>query len=367
MKHATKHRPRVDERTPIRARWTAQPPGNGDEAVAGALLRAASAAARPIGSVAEVGARWLGGAAPRSRPLAWQIVVVIVLISLSGVLSAAALGIWRGANETVRQQPEPSPVMPVPPKKHRVRAALVPTPAPASSEQPPLHPGSAMQAPAPSPHDGVTTPAIRKLALRALPRDDSQTSAPASVPAVAPIRAPDPAASAPIPPEPSALARESSLLASAISALRQDGKPEQALRILDQHRAELAASALAPEATITRIEALLRLGRNHEALALLDAQHLVAKGIGSDMLVARGELRADQGRCATALSDFEAVLSQSSANDSLAERALYGRAACRAKASDWQGARRDFEGYLLAYPRGRFAERARTALGIESR
>jgi hypothetical protein len=179
-----------------------------------------------------------------------------------------------------------------------------------------------------------------------------------------------PAAPAPsfVPPTaPSALARESRLIAQAIAKLRLDGRPEEALAILDQRRAELSSGPLAHEATATRIEALLKLGRNGEAQALLDAQYLTAKGVDREMLVARAELRADKGSYAAALRDFDALLAASGQTDSTNDRALYGRATCRAKSGDWEGARRDFEGYVALFPHGRFVEQVRAALAAKHR
>jgi TolA-binding protein len=163
------------------------------------------------------------------------------------------------------------------------------------------------------------------------------------------------------------LAQESKLLASAIAKLRRDGEPGEALAILDRHRAEFGSGALAQEANATRIEALLRLGRNGQALALLDAQSLSARGVAGEMLVARAELRADQGRYSAALRDFDQLLSGRGQPDSVTERARYGRATCRAKSADWDGARADFQQYLSEFPRGRFAERVRAALAPNTR
>ena len=223
----------------------------------------------------------------------------------------------------------------------------------------------AVDQPAPPPAVRLSRPS-RSLALRETPNLQPSDREPLSLepqPVVQPLPAPSALAreSQPLP-APSELARESRLVASAIAKLRQDGDAEAALTILDRHRAEFAAGALRPEATATRIEALLRLGRNRQALALLDAQSLSAKGVGREMLVARAELRADKGRHSAALHDFDLLLSAWGKPDAVAERALYGRAACRAKSGDWEGARRDFEKYLGDFPQGRFAERARAAL-----
>jgi TolA-binding protein len=163
---------------------------------------------------------------------------------------------------------------------------------------------------------------------------------------------------------PSALAQESRLLAGAIHKLRQERNPGQALAMLDQHRARFGArGALEPEAEVTRIEALLRLGRHDQALELLDGQVLTATGVGREMLVARAELRAEKGRCGAALNDFNLLLATEAAPDLVTERALYGRATCRAQQGDWAGARSDLEHYLTRFPSGRFANQARVAIG----
>ena len=74
MKNPTTTEPRVDERTPVRNRWTSLPPAASDEALAGAMLRSA-AMVRPFGAkeLAEVGARLRSKERCRPRPLAWQL------------------------------------------------------------------------------------------------------------------------------------------------------------------------------------------------------------------------------------------------------------------------------------------------------
>jgi TolA-binding protein len=81
------------------------------------------------------------------------------------------------------------------------------------------------------------------------------------------------------------------------------------------------------------------------------------------MLVARAELRAERGRCGAALNDFNPLLAAEAPPDLVTERALYGRATCRAQQGDGAGARRDLEHYLARFPSGRFADQAQAAIG----
>ena len=87
------------------------------------------------------------------------------------------------------------------------------------------------------------------------------------------------------------------------------------------------------------------------------------RGARASCSASRGELRADAGRCAEARADFDAVLSGDAPDDGVVERALYGRAACRERAGDREGARANLEAYLARFPAGRLrADPARAAL-----
>jgi hypothetical protein len=418
----------TDEQTPIRERWTAQPPGRDDEAAAGALLRAA-AQHGPVGEkrLAEIHARVRRSQRPRAfaRPaprLLRQLVFAAGIVLSAGALSASVMHVMRKAAKPPEVSPVPAldtgkkpmrrpsgnrvrPVEPVAPSETFEAPAPTspqPTPQPPSVPALRMSPPPAAQASAGPIHLSVSN---RRLAARETP-GPVQVTAPVERPVPSPAEtrptlsppelSPPPAATgmpvlpsrgqtvAPVErpvaislpaqatptvgqPGPSRLARESRLLAGAISKLRQEGQPEQALAILDRHRSELASGALAPEANATRIEALLRLGRNGQALALLDGRRLSAQGLGREMLIARAELRADKGRTSAAFADFDLVLSTSIQTDAIAERALYGRATCRAKSGDWNGARGDFQKYINTFPQGRFARDARSALAAQIR
>ena len=335
----------VDERTPIRERWIAQPPGASDEALAGAMLRSA-AVVRPFGAkeLVEVGARLRSKERFRPRPLAWQLAIAVCLVLFGSALSAAVLHVLRAPTRAQQELPV------APPASKPVRHASLGT---ARATRPPQPVAEPLPELAATPAAPAPVRSSRAVAIR----EKLTAPVPSAAPSTEPTLAPAPAAG------PSSLAQESRLLSRAIAKLRQEGDAEQSLAILDEHRAEFGASgALLPEANATRIEALLRMGRNGRALALLDAQTLTATGTGREMLVARAEMRADKGRRASALHDFDLLLRVDEPTDSVVERALYGRAVCRGKMGNWTGARTDFERYVATFPDGKFADKARAAM-----
>jgi hypothetical protein len=334
----------ADERAAIRHRWTAKPPGDSDEAQAGALLRSAMVVP-PFGAkdLAEVAARLRGRERRSSRKWAWQLAIAMGLLLIGGAVSAAVAHFLRGPSVPAISRPAPVSLL-TPAPVRRTHAAPPSPPAPAASPAPepppvarPVAPGPEIQAPRLAYAEGRVGSTVARSSLEP--------------PAMAPA-------------SPSSLAQESRLIAGAIHKLRQDGDPAQALAMLDQHRVRFAGNgALEREANVTRIEALLRLGRHDEALGLLDAQVLKATGVGREMLVARAELRAEKGRRGAALNDFNSLLTADAPSDSVTERALFGRATCRAQRGDGAGARSDLEHYLARFPKGRFADQARAAIG----
>jgi hypothetical protein len=154
-----------------------------------------------------------------------------------------------------------------------------------------------------------------------------------------------------------ALGRESELLARALAKLRRDRDASTALTLLDEHAKSFPNGALRLEADVTRVDALLALGRNAEALALLERLPIDRLGRGAELRVIRGELLA-QREPRKALADFDRALA-TGLPQGLEERALFGRAASRLKAGDESGGRADLATYLAKYPNGRFAAQAR--------
>jgi predicted Zn-dependent protease len=126
---------------------------------------------------------------------------------------------------------------------------------------------------------------------------------------------------------------------------------------LDESQALFVRGTLALEAQVARVDALLLLGRQGEALQILEQLPFAQVGRGAELRLVRAELRA-LSNCGRAVSDFDALVSQP-LGPALLERALYGRAACELRLADERQALRDFTQYLARFPQGRFAARAR--------
>ena len=158
----------------------------------------------------------------------------------------------------------------------------------------------------------------------------------------------------------SALAAESAALESVLLKLRREHDAAGALALLDRSEVLFARGSLGLEAKVARVDALLSLGRKREALAILERLPFAQIGRGGELRLLRAELRAGTD-CASALADFDVLAKQALAAP-LAERAMYGRAACELRVGDDAHARADFAGYLRKYPEGRFAGDVRQQL-----
>lgn len=251
-------------------------------------------------------------------------------------------------------------------------AVVKPTPAPApTARRGKARPVSALPAtPAlPEPVLEETAPVVEELkpvparvkhrsAVRVAVRNEP-------IPPPAPGDAPE---MAPPPTSPSAIAVEQALLGQAVKMLRDSHDARAALALLAQHAERFPHGALASEATMLRIEALLALGRQGEALSVLDRVPLASLPNRDEQFVVRGELRAANRRWREAEQDFNETLrarglpaARAKARD-IQERALWGRAAARSRLGDQAGARADLDLYLRHFPAGRFAGPAASLL-----
>ena len=145
---------------------------------------------------------------------------------------------------------------------------------------------------------------------------------------------------------------EAFLVAGALRSLRSDHAPLDALAKLDEHDRRFPSGALRREGALARVEALLGLGRHEEALIVLESLTLAPVGTDRKVRLARGELRADRGRCASAIEDLSAILEGSATNDDIAARALHGRARCQLRLHNTSAARMDLREYLVRFPTG---------------
>jgi hypothetical protein len=280
-----------------------------------------------------------------ARPSLARRVALAAFLFLSGAtVMAGATRVWKwvplraAATAPVRHAGVGHP-------RARVAAAS-PAPAPAVPELPEVAPAPRIEA----------TPRRAARVAEAPPERAPGAATPAEAPAP---NQPPAAFVAP----PSELADEAALLARALRALRENADGAQALALLEAHDHRFGdRSPLAREAGLARIEALLRTGRHAQALARLEALSLPPSGRARELLATRAELRAEAGRCADALPDYDALLAGEPDTDGVTERALNGRAACRARRGDVAGARADLQAYAERFPEGKFAAAVRAAL-----
>ena len=237
----------------------------------------------------------------------------------------------------------------------------------ASSEGSALPPPPRSRSPAEKHSGGGTKQPDQPIEARSpTPTQTAEPPASPSLPSSTPlpIRPTSPGTSMPAPSQArtDVVTQEAGLLRQAFSALRRDHDAKRALALLDDYDRRFGQGALALEATSARAQALLQLGDNAHALEILDRLPLRQEGHTGELRVIRGELRSLSGRCLDALLDFDAVLSAANGNaaDKVA-RALFGRASCRARTGDLQGAEQDRQRYLKEFPQGPAARRLLSA------
>jgi tetratricopeptide (TPR) repeat protein len=148
-----------------------------------------------------------------------------------------------------------------------------------------------------------------------------------------------------------------------LHALNVDQDGQAALAALDAYQRDFPSGTYRVEAYAARVNALILLGRRSEALSELESvssSALRRMPHGDELFLLRAELLKERGDCATAMSTFNQVLEEGPAG--LAERALWGRAGCRAAMGELEESRNDLQQYLRLFPNGVFSKRVRAAL-----
>ncbi len=308
----------------------------------------------PAGAAGAVSAT--GAGAPEAIALAGALTVT----SSRGTTALGERQLWRegatasappdrleGAARALSGETRVETPLPAPP------AAMLPAPPPAIVA-PPVRPPPARRLRSAAAVVAIAEP--RTASAPVPPPVEPTTPPPLPAPALPQRRALSLPLLAPSPPVGAGVAAdgELALITTAVRKLRTDDDPRGALAALDQHRARFPAGALGREATLARVEALLALGRRGDALGVLDDAAVGDLPRARTVRATRGELRAELGRCADAIKDFDLLLA-TGPRDAYAERALYGRAVCRLRDGQAAHARADLDLYRATYPRGRFA------------
>ena len=155
---------------------------------------------------------------------------------------------------------------------------------------------------------------------------------------------------------------EPRLLADALASLHAQGDAKGALALLAEHRRRFPHGALRAEARVVEVEALLSLDRQSDALRVLDGLAVGKTLRGPELSVLRAELRAQAGRCADAIADFDRCAAATGCSSESEERSIFGRASCRGKLGQTAAERADLERYLRRFPHGWRSEAVRRAL-----
>jgi hypothetical protein len=280
------------------------------------------------GELQAIGARLERPPTPPRARLAWRVALAVTLLLCGGALTAGAARLLRV-----------SPFVEWPPVQ------------PATSTSPPMRSRPPTLV-APAAPEAALTPTAEPAAR---PRRAARPAPPATA-------IEEPAAPTPEATPPSALHEEAAILSGALRRLREENDAAGALALLDEHDRRFGDTGpLADEARATRVEAWLKTGKRALALSALEPLMLRPWGRGRALRAARADLRAEAGRCNEAIVDFDALLAGDT-SDAITERALFGRASCRAAAGDAAASRADLERYLSRFPSGAYATRARAAL-----
>ncbi len=353
----------------INERWIDRPTdgGTADDRIGSLLRQLPPAAPLPPDALMRVKARLrrrTGSA--RGRWLRWATVAALLILGNTGLVFATREVMrWFAAR---RAPTLPVPAVPPPVRKHASAQA------PVAAGPAPVEPAATIEIPAVEKlwrhARAVRQPAVETAPAPAPIPSPPVVQAPAETAALLPaVAAPPARASAPTQPmlatpaptpASGSLAAEAEVLTRALQQLRQEGRPAEALATLESYAERFPGGGLRREAAVARVDALLALGRKEQALAVLEGLPLEEVGRADELRVIRGELKAARD-CQGATADFDRALAGRSPA-SLQERALHGRAACRARLGDAAGSQADLREYLRRFPDGRFTDDVRRKL-----
>ena len=146
----------------------------------------------------------------------------------------------------------------------------------------------------------------------------------------------------------------SALLNRGLRELHEEEDPEKALVTFDEYRDYFGDRPLPLSGVAARVDVLVALNRDADALeqldaAALDAVDTVDGAVARGLRIQRAELRSKRRRCEGAITDFDPLVAT---KDAIGARALYGRAICHLRLGDRAPALLDFDAYLKQYPSG---------------
>jgi hypothetical protein len=178
---------------------------------------------------------------------------------------------------------------------------------------------------------------------------------PAPVPAAIPRHHRALSAAQPAPARLDADDPEAALLGRALRQLRREHNPQGALSVLKAYQQEFPVGVLRPEAVLVEAESLVALGRHQELVDLLTPEAVSELPRSTELSLLRAEALSHLERCHEAIPVFSSLLSttpedESASDSSLRERALFGRALCRARIGQVGAARRDLELEVAQFP-----------------
>jgi hypothetical protein len=154
---------------------------------------------------------------------------------------------------------------------------------------------------------------------------------------------------------------ETALLADALQRLNRDHDARGALELLETYPRRFPRGQLAGEVALVESEALLKLGQREELVERLDPAVVGQYPRAPELSLLRAEALAKLGRCSEALATFSALL-DGPLEPETRERALYGRALCRAAVGRSDGAREDLARLLAEFP----SERPKVMRALQS-